>query len=158
MNDAFIREQLVCFLKGQEAHMSFEDAVKGFPMEHINDVFPNGDYTFWHLLEHIRRTQHATLDFLISTQYQEPEWPKDYWPEKDKMASVAEWEKTIEGFEIDLKALIALAKDSHIDLYAKVPNGTGQIFLREFMLAFDHNTYHIGEFAIMRQVLKLWPE
>lgn len=136
--------------------MPFEDAVKNFPMKHINDVFTNGKYTFWHLLEHIRRTQKDILDFMVDPKYIEPEWPKDYWPERSKKATAKEWQKTIKGFQTDLKKLIGLVQDPKIDLSAKVPNGTGQIYLREFMLVFDHTSYHIGEFAIMRQTLKLW--
>lgn len=156
MDDAFLREQLVNFLQGAQAHMPFAEAVKDFPLEHINDVFPNGEYTFWHLLEHIRFTQKDILDFLVDPSYKEPEWPKDYWPEGDLKATPDDWQHTIEEFEKDLQQLIELVQDKKIDLSAKVPNGTGQIYLREFMLVFDHNSYHIGEFAIMRQTLELW--
>lgn len=156
MNDAFLREQVVNNLKGAQAHMPFADAVKNFPMEHINDYFPNGEYTFWHLLEHIRFTQKDILDFMTDPNYKEPEWPKDYWPEKDKKATPEEWQQTIADYQKDVDALIKLAQDAKIDMSAKVPKGTGQIFLREFLMVADHTSYHIGEFAIMRQVLKLW--
>lgn len=156
MQDFFLREQVVNNLKGAQAHMPFADAVKDFPLEHINDVFPNGEYTFWHLLEHIRFTQKDILDFMVDPGYIEPEWPKDYWPEKNKKATKEDWKKTVADYEADVQKLISLAQDPKIDLSAKVPKGTGQIYLREFLLVADHTSYHIGEFAIMRQVLKLW--
>lgn len=156
MSDQFLREQLVNFLKGGEAHMTFQDMIQDFPEEHMNDIFPNGDYTFWELLEHIRLTQWVVLDFMISTNYVELEWPKEYWPEKGKKATKKDWDKTVKRFNDDLEAIVLLVQDSKLDLSAKVPNGTGQIFLREFLLNIDHNSYHIGEFAIMRQVKNNW--
>lgn len=156
MSDKTLRKQLVGFLKGGETHMPFSDAIKNFSEKHINDFFPNGDYTFWHLLEHIRFTQKDILDFMIDPKYKEPEWPKDYWPEKTAKATKKDWEKTITDYQKDVETLIALVQNPKIDLYAKVPKGTGQIYLREFIMVSDHTSYHMGEFAIMRQVLKLW--
>jgi len=156
MSDAVLREQLANFLKGHEAHMDFLDMVKDFPEEHMNDVFSNGRYTFWHLLEHIRFTQKDILDFMVESVYKEPKWPKDYWPENSAKASKKDWDNTVAQFEQGLKQLIELVQDPKIDLEAKVPNGKGQIYLREFLLVIDHNSYHIGEFAIMRQVKNNW--
>lgn len=33
----------------------------------------------------------------------------------------------------------------------------GHTILREILLVADHNAYHIGELAILRQVTGLWP-
>lgn len=155
-NDKLLRKELVNSLKGGQAHMSFDEVIKDFPMEHINDIFLSSEYTFWHLLEHIRFTQKDILDFMIDPNYKEPEWPKAYWPSKDAKATSEDWQKTVSGFQEDLQALISLVKDENTDLYAKVPQGTGQTYLREFLVVSDHTSYHVGEFGIMRQVLKVW--
>lgn len=156
MLDTLVREQLVNFLSGHQSHMDFLDMVKDFPEKHMNDIFPHGEYTFWHLLEHIRFTQKDILGFMVDLKYKEPEWPKDYWPERERKASSEDWKKTIEDFERDLEKLIELVQSSKIDLESPVPNGTGQVYLREFLLVIDHNSYHMGEFSIMRQVKNNW--
>jgi hypothetical protein len=46
--------------------------------------------------------------------------------------------------------------DPQTDLWALIPQGTGQTVAREIMVVADHNAYHIGEFAIMRQVMGTW--
>ncbi len=156
MSDTLLRDQLSNFLTTAQAHMTLEEAVKDFPISHINDIFPNGTYTFWHLLEHIRRTQIDILDFIINSRYKEPHWPNDYWPSEKEKATEKDWEKTISLFEKDLKALKKIVNDPKTDLEAKVSWGDGQIILREIIMVIDHNAYHIGEFSIMRQVLNLW--
>jgi len=55
--DTQLREQLRTLLEGENAHMTFEDAVANFPLEKINTKPPHVSYTPWHLLEHLRRAQ-----------------------------------------------------------------------------------------------------
>jgi hypothetical protein len=136
--------------------MQFADAIAAFPTEHMNTVFPNGEYTPWHLLEHLRLAQEDILDFIRNPNYQEREWPKDYWPARDQAASVEEWQRTIAAFQADLRALAAIARDPATDLYVPIPHGSGQTILRELLVVADHNSYHLGEFAIMRQVMGTW--
>ena len=151
-----LREQLVQLLTESHAHMQFEEAVADFPAEHINTVFPNGTYTPWHLLEHLRLAQEDILDFIRNPSYQEREWPKDYWPAPDQKGTMEEWQRTIAAFQADRRALVALARDPATGLYAPSPHGTCQTILRELLLVADHNAYHTGEFAIMRQIMGTW--
>jgi hypothetical protein len=155
-HEEMLREQLVDLLQRGNAHMSFEEAVADYPVEQINTVFPNGTYTAWHLLEHLRRAQWDILDFIRNPQYQEGEWPKDYWPAPDEQASEAMWRQTIDAFLVDRAALRDLVRDPQTDLYAPIPHGSGQNVLREILVVSDHNAYHVGEFAIMRQVMSTW--
>ncbi len=47
--------------------------------------------------------------------------------------------------------------DPRTDLVAPIPHAQGYTVLREILLVADHNAYHIGEFAILRQVMATWP-
>jgi hypothetical protein len=154
--DLVVREEVLHLLRGGNAHMSFADAVRNFPMEHINTKFPGGTYTPWHLLEHLRLTQWDILDFIRNPAYQEREWPREYWPPQDQEATEEDWQLTISTFVADGQTLQALAENSATDLYARIPHGTGQTILRELLLVADHNAYHIGEFAIARQMMGTW--
>jgi hypothetical protein len=150
------REQLLQLLHKSQAHMDFDQAVQDYPMEQINTLFPNGVYSAWALLEHMRITQWDILDFIRNPHYKYMDWPADYWPKRGTQASEADWQGTIAAFHADLKALEDIVKDPKTDLYARIPHGEGQTILREIMLVADHNAYHIGEFAIMRQVMGTW--
>jgi len=156
MNDKALRDHLLNLLRGGNAHMTLEEAIKNYPAAKINDIFPNGEYSSWHLLEHIRRTQNDILEFIINSKYVYLEWPKDYWPARNKKATQKEWDKTIASFRKDTKALEKIVANPKTDLYAKIPWGEEHTILREILLVADHNVYHIGEFAIMRQVMSTW--
>jgi uncharacterized damage-inducible protein DinB len=155
--DEIVRQQVLELLRGGHAHMPFDAAVADFPMDQINTRVPHGVYTPWHLLEHIRLTQRDILEFMTNPHYDEPKWPLEYWPARDAMATPAQWQATIDGFHADLTAIEALVRDPNTDLAARIPQGTGQTPLREFLLVADHTTYHLGEFAILRQVMGTWP-
>jgi hypothetical protein len=152
--DKILREQLVNALFERQAHASYEDAVKDFPIERINDKLPNVEYTFWHLLEHIRRSQNDILDFSINKDYEERNWPEDYWPAKDEKADKIKWDKTIKDTLADSKKLIDLA---HIgNLFEKFPWGQGQMLLRELIIVAQHTSYHLGAFIIARKTMGIW--
>jgi DinB superfamily len=137
--------------------MTFAAAVADFPLEHINTRPPNVPYTPWHLLEHIRLAQRDILDYITKRDYREPKWPDDYWPHRDAKADTKAWKKTLAAFNRDLAALDKIAADSATDLSARLPYGRPHTFLRELLIVADHNAYHIGEFAILRQVMGTWP-
>ena len=157
MSETIIREQLVNLLIKQQAHMGFEDAVKNFPAKDFNTRPPNVDYTFWHLLEHLRLTQWDILDYSRNPAYKPVEWPRDYWPAKDATTDAAGWHRTIDQFIADRAELVDMVKNPKTDLYAAIPHGyDGHTIMREIFVVADHNAYHIGEFAILRQVVGNW--
>lgn len=156
--DTEVRKQLVALLQGGQAHMTLEEAIADFPMDKINTKVSNSDYTPWRLLEHIRISQWDILDFIRNPNYEELSWPDEYWPPKDKSATAIEWKKTISAIQTDRNALLKLARDPATDLYSRIPHGDGQTILREILLVADHVAYHIGEFAILRAVMRTWPK
>lgn len=152
-----LREQLLALIDGRGAHMPFDAAVEAFPEDAINRRPPNVPYTPWHLLEHIRIAQLDILDYIRDRAYLAPNWPEEYWPARDATATPAEFAETVEGFRSDRAALKALVGDPDTDLLAAIPQTPGHTILREVRLVGDHNAYHIGEFAILRQVMGTWP-
>lgn len=155
--DKVVRQQLLSLLSGGNAHMGFDAAVARFPVEHINRKPPRVSYTPWHLLEHIRIAQWDILEFIRNPDHISPDWPEGYWPSPDEQADEAQWEKTIDEFRADMKALQDLVADPNTDLFGPIPHAEGYTILREILVVADHNAYHIGEFAILRQVMGTWP-
>lgn len=153
-----LRQQLLELLDGGHAHMDLDQAVADFPMDHINDRAPNGSYSVWALLEHIRRAQEDILRFTLDPDYVSPPWPKGYWPDPDETATPEKWQLTLTGYRQDLRALRDVVADPRTDLESDLPHAPGYSVLREVLVCCDHAAYHIGEFAILRQVLGTWPD
>jgi len=152
-----LRAELVRLIDGLDAHMTFEEAVADFPAEAMNTFPPNVPYTPWQLLEHLRITQADILDYIVNRGYLEIEWPEAYWPARDATATTEQWQATIDGFLADVAALRDIVTDPVNDLEATIPDTPGHTILREVRVVGDHNAYHIGEFAVLRQIMSTWP-
>jgi hypothetical protein len=137
--------------------MPFEEAVRDFPADAMNLCPPNVPYTPWHLLEHLRITQWDILEYIRdSNHYIAPDWPEDYWPERAATTTPEGWNATVEGFLSDRRALEAIVRDEATDLFAPLQQTPGHTIAREVRLVANHNSYHVGEFAILRQVMGSW--
>lgn len=154
--DQELRTQVEAMLMGA-AHMGFDEAVKDFPISGINKKMPRVTYSFWHLLEHMRISLQDMVDWIEGDTYTWLKWPDEYWPKQSEKATKNEWDTTVAGFRKNLNRLITLAKEADLYAFAKHSKGKHTI-LRCLLLKADHNAYHIGEFAIGRQVANLWPK
>ena len=139
----------------QGAHLTFDEAVTGFPAE-LRGIKPDGASwrTPWQLLEHLRIAQWDILDFSRNPKYQEMKWPEDYWPKTAAPPDAEAWDKSVGQFRQDLDAMVDLISDPAADLTARLPHGSGQTLLREALLVADHNSYHLGQLVYARKTLE----
>ncbi len=159
--DKAIREHVVALLTKGNAHVTFDDAIKGLapkfrgirPQSAHGPVLP---YSAWELLEHIRIAQWDILDFSCNPKYKSIKWPEGYWPKSPEPPTSAAWDKSVKQVKSDLKEMVALVKNPKTDLYAEIPWGDGQTILREALLIVDHNAYHVGELVAVRRALGAW--
>lgn len=157
MSDLALRAQLAAALDWQAAHATFDAAVDGIAPE-MRGRQPEGlPYSPWQLVEHLRITQWDILDFCRNPDYRELQWPDDYWPPSVEPPSPGAWDETVAAYHADLDALKALAMDASVDLFARIPHGTGQTYLRELLLVADHTAYHVGQLVAVRRLLGIWP-
>jgi len=153
-NDA-LRAHLKRLLDWQDAHVSFDAAVENVPPK-LRGVRPRGvPHSLWQLVEHIRICQLDILEFCRNPNYAELE-PEDYWPRKSAPPTEDAWDDSITSYSRDRKALKKLATDPRLDLFAAIPHGTGQTYLREILLVADHNAYHVGQLIVVRRLLGIW--
>jgi uncharacterized damage-inducible protein DinB len=147
---------LVKLLDWREAHAGFDAAVTGIPPRLRGVVPANWEYSAWQLVEHLRIAQADILEFCRPAKYREKKWPDDYWPKSPAPPSAAAWATSIAHYRRDRKALQRLAANPKVDLFATIPHGTGQIYLREILLAADHAAYHVGQIVALRRQLGIW--
>jgi hypothetical protein len=151
-----LREHLLDLLGGGNAHASFDDAVKGFPVK-LRGVKPEGlPHSAWMLLEHLRIAQWDILEFSRNPQHESPKWPEGYWPKQAEPSSADGWDQSIEKFRRDGQEMKALVRDARTDLFSKIPWGDGQTIMREALLVADHNAYHIAQLIDVRRLLGAW--
>jgi uncharacterized damage-inducible protein DinB len=151
-----LREQLAKALAWHDASAGFDKVVEGLPAD-LRGRKPAGlPYSAWRLLEHLRIAQRDILDFCRDSHYVEKKWPDDYWPSTDAPPDPRAWDASVAAFRRDREALQKLVADPKVDLFAKIPHGSGQTYLREVILIIDHNAHHIGQLIVVRRLLGAW--
>jgi uncharacterized damage-inducible protein DinB len=153
--DKSLREHLRKLLDWEDGHVNFDTAVEDIPTLK-RGVAPEGlPYSPWQLVEHIRRTQRDILNFCRDSDYVEPPM-EQYWPRSAEPLNDEAWETSIEAFHNDRKSLKKLALDASLNLFDRIPHGSGQTYLRELLLVADHNAYHVAQLVAVRRALGVW--
>ncbi|MET0622384.1 MAG: DinB family protein [Pyrinomonadaceae bacterium] len=151
-----LRQHLIKLLDWDDAHVDFDSVVDGIPAR-LRGRRPEGlPYSAWELLEHMRITQRDILDFCRYEVYDSPAWPDECWPKTPEPPSEKAWDDSVAAFRADRRTLTELITDPSIGLFAKIPHGTGQTYLREALLVADHSAYHLGEMVAVRRLLGAW--
>lgn len=154
-NDRALREQLRKFLNWEDAHVNFDRAVAGLDPK-LRGVVPNGqEHSVWQLVEHLRLTLFDILDFCRNPKYVEMTM-EEHWPPSAAPANEKAWTDSIGSFHRDLEDMQKLALNPDVDLFAKIPQGTGQTYLRAVLLVADHNAYHVAQIVSARRALGAW--
>ena len=151
-----IVDELISLTVNGNAHVTFEDAVANLPADLRGKKPENLPYSIWQLVDHMRIAQKDIVDFSISDDYQELNWPDDYWSDPIENVDDETWEKSLEQIQQDRKRFFELLNDEKNDLTKPFPWGSGQTLMREALLIADHNAYHTAEIVVIRRLLKSW--
>lgn len=104
----------------------------------------------------MRLAQRDILDFCRDPGYVEPKSMAEYWPASAAPPTSRAWEESVADFRGDREAMKRIARD--LDLFAAIPQGTGQTYLREIVLLADHNAYTLGQLVVLRRLLGIWTQ
>ena len=155
MNDSVLREQLVELLNGGQAHLTLDQALANLDPK-LRDSRVGGSNSVWAELEHMRIGQADILRYTLDPKWESPKFPDGFWPQVQ--VTDERWQSTVAGFNSDLKEVIALVRNTGVDLTAEIPHGEGRTYLREVLLVADHNAYHLGQIVTIRKALGAWGE
>lgn len=168
MPDRDLRKHLTELLAGGEAHIRFEDAIKGFPADKAGIRPPGSPHSAWELLEHIRialedialfsgveeAPSRARNSRELPKGYVALDWPDDYWPKSPGPSDEDQWSKSVASIQQTLARFTRLVEDPERDLFEPFPWGNGQTLLREALLIADHNSYHLGQLVLVRRMIE----
>lgn len=151
------RATVASSLDWKQAHATFDDAVRGLPVELRGKRPGHYPHSPWQLAEHIRRAQADLLEFMTNPSYAAPKWPDSYWPLEPEPPSAKAWDECITAVQHDRQAIKELAIRPTLDITAAIPWGDGQTYLRTILVAVDHTAYHVGQLITVRILLGAWP-
>jgi uncharacterized damage-inducible protein DinB len=139
-------------LSGKGAHV---DAGKVFEKLDwtVAGTCPSGSpHSIFQLLSHVVFWQEWVIQWLDGGKPAIPKHASGGWPGNPAPSSVKEWNAAVRGFE---KGLADLNRRAHAtDLLSKRGKKTRLEMLRAIA---SHNSYHLGQAVLLRQMLGAWP-
>jgi len=156
MDDSKLREQLSEMITAGHAHAPLSVVTADIPFADLGKMPEQIPYSIWQQVEHVRIAQKDIVDFTLNENYQELNWPADYWPAEKAPAEIEAWENSLNDLQNDAQRMQNHLLDPKNDLYQPFPYGTGQNLLREAIVLADHNAYHIGQIVFLRKFLGNW--
>ncbi|AKD04433.1 DinB family protein [Pontibacter korlensis] len=152
-HDQQLRDHLVKLLRQGQAFRTQQELLEGITVREAGEQVEQLPYTIWQQLEHLRFTQRDILNFSNNPDYQEPNWPDDYWPSQAAPPDQKAINNTIKTITDDLEQMVQLVQNTDNDLFKPFAHSQGQTLLREAMLVAEHNAYHLGQIVLIRRLL-----
>jgi uncharacterized damage-inducible protein DinB len=156
MNEKILTQELVNLLSKEQAHISFENSLKGLKKENRAKKPKAGLHSVWDELEHIRIAQEDILKYTIDPSWVSPSWPEGHWPADTDSISDEEWNRSYNQCISDRDEFIKLINQRNNEITNKIPHTKSHTYLREILIAAQHNSYHIAQIVLIRKLLGDW--
>jgi uncharacterized damage-inducible protein DinB len=156
MEARILVQEVLNLLGKEQAHISLENALEGLKPENRAKKPKENLHSVWDELEHIRIAQEDILKYMIDPDWKSPAWPDEYWPPVTDKISDAEWNKSLNQFISDRDKMISIIEKKGEELTTVIPHTESHTYLREALIAAQHNSYHIAQIALIRKMLGDW--
>ncbi|HTT33353.1 MAG TPA: DinB family protein [Methylomirabilota bacterium] len=151
-NDKILEKAVGRALSGEGAHAEGQHVFEGFDWR-LAGKRPEGvPHSLFQLLNHLNYWQNWVVEWLEGKKPPLPKHASGSWPGSESPESRKEWDSAVENFS---KGLAALDKASRsADLFT---DGGRKSRLEMLQTIASHNSYHVGQAVLLRQMLESWP-
>lgn len=139
-------------LSGEDAHVDTASVLESLDWELAGKRLGGVSHSLFQLVNHIIYWQEWVVKWLDGKRPRPPKHAAGGWPGKVSPNNRSEWERTVRRFH---NAISALDSRSHqLDLLSKHGKWT---HLEMLHIVGSHTSYHVGQVALLRQLLGSWP-
>ena len=97
-HDQSLRDHVLYVLRGEGAHVTFEDFVADFPLNFAAKRLRGLPYTAWQVLEHMRIAQWDILEFSSQSKTRLAEMAGRLLAATDQLGTPELWQETVSKF------------------------------------------------------------
>ena len=152
-SDHKIIEQAIAHaLSGTGAHVATQNVFAGLDWKLAGTRPEGAPHTVFQLLGHITYWQDWVVKWLEGGDPPIPNHASGGWPGSPAPASAKEWQRAVRDFRSGLGKLEHQSRGP--DLLAKRGKHTRLGMLHAIA---SHNSYHLGQVVVLRQILGAWP-
>jgi uncharacterized damage-inducible protein DinB len=154
---------LIELFRGEGAHLDPVACLEDVPATLAGKKVDGYPHSIWQILWHLNYWIDYDLQRIAGDLPPYPEHAVESWPSREAPASDEEWQKEVQRFTSLLDKLIALSKSGPQTMQRQVkpthPSHEKRSSTLEAVLwqTLVHNSYHIGQVALLRRCLGAWP-
>ncbi len=150
-DDRVLRKMISNALSGEGAHAATKNVFDGLDWK-LAGTQTEGVPSIFQLLNHVLYWNDWVVKWLAGKTPPIPKHAPGGWPGKPAPQDAKEWKHALERFRQGLKEMTRAAKQE--DLVAKHRTKTRLEMLQAIA---SHNSYHIGQVALLRKQMGAWP-
>lgn len=139
-------------LSGKGAHVEAQSAFAGLRWKHAGTERDGAPHTVFQLLNHMIYWQEWVVKWLDGQDRPIPRHASGSWPGRAQPASAEEWKRAVARFRKGLGELNRRSRRT--DVFSKHGKKTRLEMLHTLA---SHNSYHVGQVVLLRQMLGAWP-
>lgn len=139
-------------LTGRYAHTPTVRALEGLDWQLAGEKPEGAPHTIFQLLHHMIYWQDFCLERLKGGKPVMPGHASGSWPGPEAPTSADEWEGAVSHFAFGLEQALA---ESHKDPAQELEPGRTRG--ETLSLIMGHNSHHLGQVILLRQMLGSWP-
>ncbi len=154
---------LVQLTHGKGAHTDATACVEGLSAEAAGAVPDGAPNSIFQIVFHINYWIDYELRRLAGSSPAYPEHAAESWPARPAPRDNAEWTATVARFKALLVEMTRLGRDSaslgrsvavtSLADHANMGTTRGDVLIQTVV----HNSYHLGQVALLRRILGAWP-
>lgn len=147
-----IGRQIEAGLSGAGAHAGAENTFEGLDWSDAGYCPDGTPHSIFQLLNHITYWQDWAVKWVDGRTAPLPKHARGSWPANVGPANQKEWDRAVQTF---LRGLAKLKRQARkMDLLSKRGDSTRLRMLRTIG---SHNSYHLGQVVVLRQMIGKWP-
>ena len=144
-------------LRGQGAHTDPVAVLADLSAEVVGLRLPQVEHTIWQQVVHMNYWMDYEIRSIEGPEPSYPEHAAASWPERDAPQGGREWETERKRFEELVAHLERLAEADERTLSRIVHPKKRETALEVVWQMAAHNSYHIGQVALLRRAFGRWP-
>ena len=157
MGDSTIRE----LVYGKGAHADPVACVEDIPAALAARIVTGYPHSIWQAVDHMSYWMEYELQRIAGDRPHYPEHAIASWPAVPDPPDDARWQSTRQRFG-DLLARFAVLADADASTFEKAvlpdkPAGPASTVAAVVKQITSHNSYHVGQIALLRRMLDAWP-
>ncbi|MCP3918860.1 MAG: DinB family protein [bacterium] len=154
MNEAkCLREQMY----GVNAHLHTVHALEGLAPSAAGERVASAPHTIFQVLHHMVYWQDIALARATGEHVESPATASLGWMTPPAPEDASDWEAAIACLAEGLRSFEGLLAADDVDLDRTVDPVRGTTLRDEILMVQGHNSYHLGQIVMLRQVLGAWP-